>query len=110
VFFNTFVPVSDPCSVGGYGYRMVVDVATGGATSEPQTDTNGDGVVDDDDTASDPSGFNSDDPTIGGTRHEGLMSEDTFIDKIKFTNDDPTVVKDLPNLRTGRFSWQELLR
>ncbi len=107
VFFNTFVPVSDPCSVGGYGYRMVVDVATGGATSEPQTDTNGDGVVDDRDKA-DKAGNPS--AIIGGTRHEGLMSEDTFIDNIKFTNDEPTVVTNLPNLRTGRFSWQELLR
>jgi type IV pilus assembly protein PilY1 len=107
VFFNTFVPVSDPCSVGGYGYRMVVDVATGGATSEPQTDTNYDGVVDDRDKA-DKAGNPS--AIIGGTRHEGLMSEDTFIDNIKFTNDEPTVVTNLPNLRTGRFSWQELLR
>lgn len=110
VFFNTFVPVSDPCSIGGYGYRMVVDVATGGATSEPETDTNGDGVVDQNDTASDASGVSSDTPTIGGTQHEGLMSEDTFIDQVKFTNDDPTVVKKLPTLRTGRFSWQELLQ
>ena len=22
VFFNSFVPVTDPCSVGGYGYRL----------------------------------------------------------------------------------------
>jgi type IV pilus assembly protein PilY1 len=110
VFFNTFVPASDPCSIGGFGYRMVVDATSGGATSEPQTDTNDDGLVDDKDTSSDSTGVNPETPTIGGTRHEGLMSEDTFTDKVKFTNDDPTVVKELPRLRTGRFSWQELLK
>ena len=110
VFFNTFIPVSDPCSVGGFGYRMVVDAATGGATSQPQTDTNGDGFVNDDDTASDATATNPETPTIAGTQQTGLMSEDTFLDTVKYTNDSPTVVKDLLKLRTGRFSWQELLQ
>jgi type IV pilus assembly protein PilY1 len=110
VFFNTFVPVSDPCSVGGFGYRMVVDAATGGATSQPQTDTNGDGIVNDDDTASDATAINPETPTISGTQQAGLMSEDTFLDTVKYTNDSPMVVKALLKLRTGRFSWQELIQ
>ncbi|MFT5549938.1 MAG: Tfp pilus tip-associated adhesin PilY1, partial [Candidatus Azotimanducaceae bacterium] len=105
-----FVPVSDPCSVGGFGYRMVVDAATGGATSQPQTDTNGDGIVNDDDTASDATAINPETPTIAGTQQAGLMSEDTFLDTVKYTNDSPMVVKALLKLRTGRFSWQELIQ
>ncbi|MDH3856887.1 MAG: PilC/PilY family type IV pilus protein, partial [Gammaproteobacteria bacterium] len=107
VFFNSFVPVSDPCSVGGFGYRFAVDMISGGSPDEVAVDVNGDGVIDDNDKASDGSG-NTD--TIAAIRQEGFLPEPVFIEDIAYTAETPSKVIELPEPPTGRFGWQELIQ
>jgi len=107
VFFNSFVPVIDPCSVGGFGYRFAVDMITGGSPDEVAIDTNGDGVIDDNDKASDGSG-NFD--TIAAIRQDGFLPEPVFIEDIAYTAETPSKVIKLKNIPKGRFGWQELIQ
>lgn len=104
VFFNSFVPETDPCSVGGYGYRFSVDMVTGGSPEEAVVDTNDDYVIDE--------GDNSDngDGVIVSVRQDGYLPEPVFIEDLVFTGDVAEKIKKQPNLETGRFSWQELIR
>jgi type IV pilus assembly protein PilY1 len=107
VFFNSFVPVSDPCSVGGFGFRFAVNIIDGGSPDEVAIDTNDDGYIDDNDKVTDASG-NTD--TIAAIRQEGFLPEPVFIEDIAYTAETPSKVKELPPPPTGRFGWQELLQ
>jgi type IV pilus assembly protein PilY1 len=107
VFFNTFVSVSDPCSVGGYGYRFAVNLVNGGSPLAPVSDTNNDGVIDDLDLADDGSGGTG---VIAAVRQDGYLPEPVFLEDIAFTAETPTKVKKIKKLPDGRFSWQELLK
>jgi len=107
VFFNSFVPVIDPCSVGGFGYRFAVDMITGGSPDEVVVDVNGDGVIDDNDKASDGSGGFD---TVAAIRQEGFLPEPVFIEDIAYTAETPSKVAELPEPPTGRFGWQELIQ
>ena len=106
VFFNSFVPVEDPCSVGGFGFRFAVDMITGGSPDDVAIDTNEDGVIDDNDKASD--GVTSD--TIAAVRQEGYLPEPVFIEDIAYTAETPSKVAKLKDIPKGRFSWQELIQ
>ncbi len=106
VFFNSFVPVDDPCSVGGYGFKFAVDMATGGSPLEPTYDSNGDGVINEYDTVSD--GTKS--STLAAVRQEGYLPEPVFIEDLAFTAETATKVKKLKDVPSGRFSWQELIQ
>jgi len=106
VFFNSFVPVDDPCSIGGFGYKYAVDMATGGSPLSPTFDTNGDGVINELDLVS--NGISE--STLVAVRQEGYLPEPVFIEDIAFTADDPTKIKALRNIPVGRFAWQELLK
>ncbi|MDH3534122.1 MAG: PilC/PilY family type IV pilus protein [Gammaproteobacteria bacterium] len=106
VFFNTFAPNTDACSVGGYGFRMAVDVVNGGSPLDPTVDVNGDGVIDDKDNAS--NGITT--ATVAGIRQEGYLPEPVFIEDIAYTAETPTKVIKLRKIPTGRFSWQELIQ
>jgi type IV pilus assembly protein PilY1 len=105
VFFNSFVPMEDPCSVGGFGYKYAVDMVTGGSPLEPTFDSNGDGVVDEQDTISNGAVTS----TLVAVRQEGFLPEPVFIEDLAFTADDATKIKGLKNIPVGRFAWQELL-
>ena len=107
VFFNTFVPETDPCSVGGYGYRFALNVVDGGSPEDAASDTNGDGIVDDNDKANDGSG-NTD--TIAAIRQEGFLPEPVFIEDIAYTAEIPTKVESPTPPPKGRFGWQELIQ
>jgi type IV pilus assembly protein PilY1 len=48
--FTTVVPSTDPCDFGGTGWLMEVDAKTGGMLPYSVFDTNGDGLVNDNDT------------------------------------------------------------
>ncbi len=102
VFFNTFVPESDACTVGGYGWQYAVDMATGGSTLEAVTDYNNSGTVTKDDLVGGKS--------VAGTRGSGYQPEPVFIEDLKYTGDDPEKVEALPDVPEGRFSWQELIK
>lgn len=106
VFFNSFVPENDPCSSGGFGYKFVVDMATGGSPLTPSIDSNNDGVIDDNDYQN--PGFGQ--STLAAVRQEGYLPEPVFIEDLSFTADIATKVKALPDIPVGRFSWQELIK
>jgi len=106
VFFNTFVPVTDPCSVGGFGYRFALDMITGGSPDEVVIDTNGDGIINDQDKATN----GTDTDTIAAIRQEGFLPEPVFIEDIAYTAETPSKVAELPEPPTGRFGWQELVQ
>jgi type IV pilus assembly protein PilY1 len=103
VFFNTFVPVVDPCTVGGYGFRFAVDMASGGAPREPVVDYNRDGTID---TLDNENGT----AIITAIRQEGYLPEPVFIEDLVFTGSIAKKIKELPNVPSGRFSWQELTK
>lgn len=106
VFFNTFVPEDDACKAGGYGYRMAVDLATGGPPKQTTIDVNGDGVIDSKDDAT--NGVTTE--TVSAIRQDGYLPEPVFIEDIAYTAETPSKVVKLKELATGRFSWQELLQ
>jgi type IV pilus assembly protein PilY1 len=106
VFFNSFVPVDDACSVGGFGFKFAVDMATGGSPKEPTFDANNDGVIDDNDAVS--NGITN--STLVAVRQEGFLPEPVFIEDLAFTAEVATKVKALKDIPVGRFSWQELIQ
>lgn len=109
VFFNSFVPVNDPCSVGGFGFRFAVDMTTGGSSLEPvfnSDDSVNTNVIDENDTVSDGTRTS----TVAATRQEGFLPEPVFIEDLAFTAKEATKVKGLKDIPTGRFSWQELIQ
>ena len=107
VFFNSFVPETDPCSVGGFGFRFAVNILDGGSPDEVAVDTNGDGIIDDSDKASDGAGAYD---TIAAISQDGFLPEPVFIEDIVYTAETPSKVKALISPPTGRFGWQELLQ
>lgn len=50
VIFTTLIPSDDPCNFGGSGWLMEVDAKTGAKLPYSVFDTNGDGLVNDNDT------------------------------------------------------------
>ena len=107
VFFNSFVPVDGPCAAGGFGFRFAVRLDTGGSPEDATTDTNNDGLVDDQDKAHDGDGNYS---TIAAIRQEGYLPKPVFIEDIVYTADEPANVAKLRKLPKGRFSWMELIQ
>jgi type IV pilus assembly protein PilY1 len=107
IFFNTFIPVVDPCTPGGYGYKFAVDMARGGSPEEPAIDTDNNGVIDSNDYDREPGGGTG---VIAAIRQDGYLPEPVFIDDLSFTGEIATKVKKLPNVPVGRLSWQELIK
>ncbi|UCH40455.1 MAG: hypothetical protein JSU67_01755, partial [Gammaproteobacteria bacterium] len=106
VFFNTYVPDDDPCAPKGYGYRMAVDLETGGSPDDPTFDVNEDGIVDENDRASNGAAVS----TVVGLKQEGFLPEPVFIEDIAYTADTPSKVAKLKTIPKGRLSWQELIQ
>jgi len=98
------VPTATACSVGGYGYRFAVDLATGGTPTEPVIDTSGDGKIDDDDTT----GSLKD--VVSAEKFERLLTDDTITQDFIINDRDLSAIRTAPPRQTGRISWQELLR
>jgi type IV pilus assembly protein PilY1 len=107
VFFNTFVPESDPCSSGGYGWRFAVDLATGGSPLAAASDVDGNGVID----ANDVVNNGTDDAFLAATSEDdGYLSNDAYIDKFAYASDKKKLIPEFPDIPTGRFGWQELIQ
>ena len=106
VFFNSFVPVEDPCSIGGYGYKYAVDMETGGSPLAPTFDANNDGVIDEYDQVS--NGLST--STLVAIRQEGYLPQPVFLEDISITGEEAIKIKSLKNVPVGRFAWQELLQ
>jgi type IV pilus assembly protein PilY1 len=122
LFVNTVLP-KDPTSCGpaAGGFTLGFDPVTGGASSEPVFDINGDGKFSLTDNIS-----NVDDPdnVVSRFRHDsGTPSDSSFIDNILVTNvstgtgNGGSTSGDVESMRTntgstngaGRFSWRELI-
>ena len=107
VFFPTFVPNPDPCSSGGDSWLFSVDMVNGGSPSEAQTDVNLDGKIDGTDTVK-----------KGGTeaymsakyKENTMAPSDVFTRSNRYSGGEGELVRELPNIPTGRFSWQELIQ
>ena len=56
VLFTTFIPDQDVCAGNGDAYVFAIDLMTGQAPDSPVFDVNGDGVVDENDVATDANG------------------------------------------------------
>jgi Tfp pilus tip-associated adhesin PilY1 len=106
VFFNSFVPAEDACSVGGYGYKYAVDMETGGSPLAPTYDANNDGVVNEFDLVS--NGIIT--GTLAAIRQEGYLPQPVFLEDLAITGEEATKIKGLKNVPVGRFAWQELLQ
>ncbi|MCP3688389.1 MAG: hypothetical protein GY784_08240, partial [Gammaproteobacteria bacterium] len=103
VYFNTSVPNSESCSGGGYGYRMAVDLGTGGSPKDPAIDIDQDGIV----TKHDKTGTGE---IPSGGKLAKLPSDPTMTEGKVIQDGAILDLQDLPDIKTGRFSWQELLR
>ncbi len=104
IIFNTTVPRSSPCNLEGQGYRYAVNLSSGSFPTEPVLDLNNDGTVDDSDMITSNSDFTAvaplgDFPTNNTFTQDKVASGDEF---------DP--IAELPKAKTGRLSWQELLK
>lgn len=111
VYFSTMIPSSDPCTFGGSGWQMVADYATGGPPKKPAFDLSNDGVVDSLDKIGD--------DAAAGKETPGIPPAPNFLGDNRYTPDSSTtdggsigrdVVEDIGGNRTGRLSWEELLR
>ena len=110
VFFNTFVPDPDPCGEGGDSWAMFVDMVNGGSADDPQSDTDNSGIIDDNDRVSNSSNGGTL-MTSSGSKGEGeLYPNNNFLGDLVYRGDDPDEIKELRDIPTGRFSWQELIQ
>ena len=106
IFFNSYVPIAEPCITESFGYRYAVDMATGGAPNEPAFDVNGDNKVDENDIVQDAHGMSS---TVTSIRQDGYLPEPVVVDDLLYTRDEAIKIQALAELPTGRLSWQEII-
>jgi type IV pilus assembly protein PilY1 len=109
VFFNTLIPDTDPCNVGGSGWQMVANWLTGGRPTEVSFDLNRDGLLTDLDE-------------IGGTaaagdKVTGIATSPVNLSNKRYTSTTETLgggsievtdIIDTGGAKTGRLSWEEL--
>lgn len=108
VFYNTFIPTTDPCDYGGTGYLMAVKSENGGLPTLPVFSTDGNNT------------FTSTDTLVGGKKIGGALGGTTII--LPGSGTSPGVgVSSLTGGQTGsdlinpaaiqgyRISWRELL-
>jgi len=108
VYFNTSIPTNATCAYGGTGWQMAVNYKNGHNPSSVIVDTNGDGVINADDTI-----------TAGMTFDEGLPAAPNFLGNRRYTPGTKTqdgtevvddVVEEISTSGTGRLSWEELVQ
>jgi type IV pilus assembly protein PilY1 len=104
VFFNTAIPSSDACSVGGFGFRFAVDLETGGTPNNPIIDRDDDGKVDDNDTI----GLLRD--VASAEKYNRLLTDDTITENHIINQRQLRAIQIAPTRQVGRISWQELLQ
>ena len=106
VYFNTAIPTDVTCSYGGTGWQMSVQFINGNNPVDAVFDEDGNGIVNDSDTA-----------LSGESFEQGLPAAPSFLSDRRYTPgtstlDGSSVVDDavekLGGLATGRLSWEEL--
>lgn len=104
VIFNTTVPASSPCTLEGLGYRYAVDLTSGSFPTEPVLDLNNDNIINEDDMVTDGSNI----PPVSTL--SDFPTPNTFTDELVFSGKEPDSIAGLLKPKTGRLSWQELLK
>lgn len=121
VFFNTWIPDTNPCSAGGSGFLMSVKQINGGRPDNAAFDLNGDGSVNTGDlvivitTDADGNEVITKYAPSGQKFNSGLPASSSFLSNKQYTpgtDGGSTIetrdVEDLSDNETGRLSWQEL--
>lgn len=105
MFYNTFIPTSDPCDYGGTGYLMAVTSENGGLPGIPVFDTDGSLT------------FTSADTLVGGKKIGGALGGSTVISgtatgvavsSLTDGRTDSTLINPA-SIAGARISWRELL-
>ncbi|HMW22793.1 MAG TPA: PilC/PilY family type IV pilus protein [Burkholderiaceae bacterium] len=114
VVASTLIPSSAPCSYGGDGWLIEVDVLTGNRSDSPALDSNGDNLVD----AADMLSYSGGHAYASGVRMGAIPAAPGFIraqnrrldDKLINTSDGSVVrVREAGNAAvSGRVSWEQL--
>jgi len=107
IFFNSYVPIAEPCVTESYGYRYAVDMATGGAPFRSQFDVNGDNVVNEDDLSRSALGELG---AVTTLRQDGYLPEPVVVEDLLYTGTEAIKIQKLADIPTGRLSWQELIQ
>ncbi len=111
VFFNATVPDSNPCNFGGYSWLMVANWTDGSAPTSVAFDVNRDSVLNDDDKAGG--------KTAVGVQTTGIASSPVNLGNKRYTSTTDTTgastietadLLEVEGPRTGRLSWEELIR
>lgn len=106
IYFNTAIPTNTTCSYGGTGWQMSIQYLTGANPTAAVFDSNGDGVVNGNDT-----------PLSGVAFEQGLPASPSFLSDRRYTPGTRTqtgsevvddAVENLTGAGTGRLSWEEL--
>ncbi|HXF46725.1 MAG TPA: PilC/PilY family type IV pilus protein [Burkholderiaceae bacterium] len=107
VIFTTVVPSDDPCEFGGTGWLMEVSATTGARLPYSVFDTNGDGLVNDADSA-----VTSGVPlSVGLVKQPQVMEgSPTAIKAMSGTSGNIQIERNRTFTRLGRDSWREVTR
>jgi type IV pilus assembly protein PilY1 len=107
VIFTTVVPSSDPCEFGGTGWLMEVSATTGARLPYSVFDTNGDGLVNDADSA-----VTSGVPlSVGIVKQPQVMEgSPTALKAMSGTSGNIQIERNRTFTRLGRDSWREVTR
>lgn len=111
VFFNTWIPNSDPCGAGGSGFLMSVEQANGGAPNDPAFNMLGEALDEYDYVL-----VNNQKTNPAGQQFDnGLPAPSSFLGNKQYTPGTGSEVvqtrevEDLGGPGTGRLSWQQLI-
>jgi type IV pilus assembly protein PilY1 len=117
VIFNTSIPSSDPCVMGGTGWLMELDAATGGNLSYSALDMNNDGLFNssDNDTYTDSRGKSVTSPVAGKASSSMSLNQPTVITagskEFKFNSDIKkgiSVTTEKSGTSSPRSSWRQI--
>ncbi len=117
VIFNTSIPSADPCVLGGTGWLMELDAATGGNLSYSALDMNNDGLFNEKDyvTYTDSTGKSVTSPIAGKKSESMSLNQPTVITagakEYKFSSDIKkgiSVTTEKSGTNNPRSSWRQL--
>ncbi|MHB8759436.1 MAG: pilus assembly protein PilC, partial [Thiobacillus sp.] len=118
VIFNTSIPSADPCVLGGAGWLMELDAATGSTLSYSALDMNGDGLFDEKDyvvIGKDNKGNDIKSPVAGKRSGSMSLNQPTVITagakEFKFNSDIKkgiSVTTEKSGTSNPRSSWRQL--
>lgn len=110
VIFSTLVPSSTSCSYGGTSWLMELDYLNGYQSPTPVFDTNGDGVINSNDTAT--AGMSLTGIASAPTLLQGLGTSTSPLDEIFFNQSNGSIANVYTtgsSLTSRRTAWKEII-